>query len=343
MTTSPHLPQLFVGIDIAATSFTAAWTSTGERCAPATTWDQTPDGFARFLAQLATVDAAPADTRVVMEATSTYWVALAVTLHQAGYVVSVINPFQAHHFAKALLRRAKTDAVDAQTLALLALRLRPAAWTPPPLVYHQLRQRLLARDALLEMRKQGSNHRHALLQWPVLVDEVRSHLDAVIADLNQRIVQLEADLMACLRDSEWATSAQYLQSIPGIGLLTTTWLLVTTLNFTVCPTPEAATAYAGLAREWRESGTSLRGRPQIAHTCNRRLRTALYLATLTAARYNPTIKTFYTRLREAGKPMKVARCAAARKLLHLAWAVVHKQQMFDPNYPSPTASVSSVA
>ena len=56
------------------------------------------------------------------------------------------------------------------------------------------------------------------------------------------------------------------------------------------------------------------------------------MATLTAARLNPVIKPFYQRLREAGKPEKVARCAAARKLLHIAWAVVKKDQPFDPNY-----------
>lgn len=63
-----------------------------------------------------------------------------------------------------------------------------------------------------------------------------------------------------------------------------------------------------------------------------RLRTALYLATLSAAQSNLVIKTFYNRLRATGKPMKVARCAAARKLLHIAWAVVKKGQPFNPNY-----------
>jgi hypothetical protein len=56
------------------------------------------------------------------------------------------------------------------------------------------------------------------------------------------------------------------------------------------------------------------------------------MATLNAAQHNPLIKVFYTRLRAAGKPEKVARCAAARKLLHIAWAVVTKAQDFDPNY-----------
>ena len=82
----------------------------------------------------------------------------------------------------------------------------------------------------------------------------------------------------------------------------------------------------------RESGTSVRGKQAISRGGNKRLRRTLYLATLAATRWNPRIKAFYTRLRAAGKPAKVARCAAARKLLHLAWAVVTKDRADDPAY-----------
>ncbi len=111
------------------------------------------------------------------------------------------------------------------------------------------------------------------------------------------------------------------------------------VNFTTCTTPEAAAHYAGLTPLERQSGTSVRGRPRIGHGGNSRLRTALYMATLSAARYNPMIKSFYTRLREAGKPPKLARCAAARKLLHLAFAVVTKRQDFAVSYQKPPSLV----
>jgi transposase len=82
----------------------------------------------------------------------------------------------------------------------------------------------------------------------------------------------------------------------------------------------------------RQSGASVWHRPSIGHTGNGRLRTAFYMATLSAGQHNPVLKTFYTRLRAAGKPEKVARCAAARKLLHIASVVVTKEQLFDPHY-----------
>ena len=322
--------QLFVGVDIAAATFTAAWMLPDRPPAMPRTFDQTPAGFAAFQQQLQATGVAPAASLVVLEATSSYWVALAVTLHTAGYVVSVINPAQAHYYAKSQLRRAKTDALDAHGLTQFAAERQPPPWTPPPAVYHDLRQRLLLRDSLVDMRQQVRNQHHALLQWPVVVPEVRQHLEGLITDLTARIVALEAEIAHVLQAGAWAPSATYLRSITGIGPLTAAWILVTTLNFTLCPSPAAATAYAGLAPQPHESGTSVKGRRQIGHAGNARLRTALYLATLSAAQHNPVIKAFYDRLRAAGKPMKVARCAAARKLLCIAWAVVIKEQMFDP-------------
>ena len=173
--------QLYVGIDVAADTFTAAWLTPGGQPAAPCTGEQTAPGYAALRRRLQATGVPPASTLMVLEATGTSWVALAVTLHEAGYRVAVVNPRQAHHFAKAQLRRAKTDALDAQDLARLAAALQPAPWTPPPAVYHEVRQRLVARDALLTMRQQARNQRHALLQWPVVVEGVRQHLDELIA------------------------------------------------------------------------------------------------------------------------------------------------------------------
>jgi transposase len=199
-------------------------------------------------------------------------------------------------------------------------------------VYHELRQRLVARDALAEMRQQARNQRHALQQWPVVVASVKQQFDTVEAELAARIAALDAEIAAVLRDGAWAASAALLQGIVGIGPATTAWLLVATLNFELCATPDAAVAYAGLDPLQHESGASVWQPAHIGRGGHARLRKALYLASLSAAQHNPIIRMFYERLRARGKPMKVARCAAARKLLHIAWAVVTKGQPFDPQY-----------
>ena len=327
---SGRVYQLCVGIDIAATTFTAAWLRPSGTPSAATSFPQSPVGFTALQQQLQATGSAPAATLVGVEATSSYWVALAVTLHAAGYVVSIVNPAKVYHYAQSLPRRSKTDPLDAQVLAQFAAERRPDPWTPPPAIYPELRQRLVARDGLLEMRKQANNQLHALVQWPVVIPEVQQQLEAVIATLNEQIRTLDTAIADVLARSAWAASAVRLQSIPGVGLLTAAWILVATVHFATCPTAETAVGYAGLNPLERRSGTSIRGRPTIGHGGHARLRTALYMAALSAAQHNPAIKTFYQRLRAAGKPSKVARCAAARKLLCLAWAVVAKEQLFDP-------------
>jgi transposase len=327
--------QVFVGIDIAARSFTASWTRDRRSFSPAQTFSQDPDGFARLERQLTATGVAPAETLLVLEATSSYWVALAVHLHAAGYHVAVVNPMHLRNYARSLPRRAKTDALDAQLLAQFAAERQPDAWTPPEQVYHELRQRLVTREALVTMRQQTRNQHHAISQWPVTIASALQHLEEVIADLDERIKRLDGELEQLLADSAWATSATLLLSIPGIGVQSTAWLLVATLNFTLCASAEALAAYAGLVPLDYQSGSSVQRPARIGPGGNARLRRVIYLAAVVACRFNPPLKAYYERLRAAGKPVKVARCAVARKLLHQAWAVVTKQQPFDPDYPQP--------
>lgn len=257
------------------------------------TIQQTTDGYRQLQTQLLATGVPASSILIVLEATGSYWMGLATTLAEAQFAVAVINPAQAHDFAKALLKRAKTDALDAQMLAELGARLQPEPWMPPPDVYAELQQRLMHREALVQIRTQVRNQRHALLRQPRVISDVQRRMDNLLDTLNDQIAEIERELAAALRqDQSWAAAAERLQTITGIGLLTASWLLVTTLNFTLCPTPEAAASHAGLAPYVRSSGSSVRGRAQIGQAGNRHLRRALYLASFSAVRYNPLIKAF---------------------------------------------------
>lgn len=330
----PPTPRFrrFVGIDVAAASFTASWsTDHGPRERPVT-FPQSPEGTAACCQRLI-ADAIPPDqTLIVLEATASYWVALAVGLYDAGFAVAVVNPAQIHNYARSLPRRSKTDALDAQVLAQFAAERQPSRWTPPSQVYHELRQRLVLRDQLVNNRQQLRNQRHAQQQWPVQIASVHDHLTTLITGLDQHIAALDDEIAQVLKQGAWSESAMLLTTITGVGLITSAWLLVATLNFTACASAEAASAYVGLVPLAHESGSSVHRRARIGHGGHRRLRTALYQATLSATRFNPLLKAQYDRLRAAGKPPKVARCAAARKLLHLAYAVVTRRRPFDPTY-----------
>jgi transposase len=263
--------QLFVGVDIAAVTATVAWQAPQQKPGKSITIEQTPESFSSLHHRLMKTGAKPDQILVVMEATGVYWLSLATFFARQGYAVSVVNPAQAHHFAKALLKRAKTDALDAQTLTQLAAVLQPELWTPPPAIYEELEQRLTQRDTLLLMRGQLRNQLHALGHMPVVVAQVRQRMEALDQTLTAQIAEIETELTALLPtenletaeeaepsfDRAWARTLVKLQTIPGIRLLTALWIVVTTMNFSLCSSAEQATAYAGLAPMPRESGTSV--------------------------------------------------------------------------------------
>lgn len=326
---------LFVGIDIAAASATVAYARARDAIATPFTIQQTPEGFAALQARLTATGHAPAQTLVVMEATGTYWMRLAVALHAAGFGVSVINPRQAHHFAATRLRHAKTDPLDAVLLTELAILLQPAPWTPPVAQYEQLRQLLARRDDLVHMRTQERNRLHALRQCPVITPHVQADLEDHLAYLDRQLAALDTALADLLHHTPlWDTATRLLLSILGIGPITAGWLILVTRAFTLPHTADQLAAYAGLAPLPHQSGRSQPRRDRLSAACHTRLRTALYMATLSATQHNPAIQRFYDRLRARGKPAKVARCAAARKLVHIACAVVTKGVPFDKHYVS---------
>lgn len=332
--------QFCCGVDISARTFTAAFPATSPTTAShsktltVATYQQTSADFLAFRGQLLQSGAQPADILVVMEATGTYWVRLATELHQAGFAVSVINPQQAHHFAKAALKRVKSDALDAQTLLELASALKLPCWSPPPQIYYELQQRLAHRDNLLDLTTQVTNQLLALRAGAVLVSAVEEKLEALLLSFEAQVKALEKELEEIVKNHphHWLNSIKLLESIPGIGLITACLVIVLTHNFADFKNGSAASHYAGLAPLERSSGTSLKGRARLRAGGNSRLRRALYMAALSASRYNPAIKALYERLRGAGKPMKVARCAAARKLLVQAYAVVKTGTPFDASY-----------
>lgn len=252
---------------------------------------------------------------VVMEASGGYERLCADALAGAGLAVAVVNPRQIRRYAGALGRLAKTDAIDAALIADYAARIRPAARHRPDPARNRLaalvaRRRQLVAMAVVERQRADPDHLDASV-----ADDIAHHLRF----LEQALADIERRIAACIADHPlWSRLTTALQAIKGVGTQTAT-ALVTHL-------PELGTigrrqiaALAGLAPINRDSGTT-RGR-RFVQGGRTTLRTALYLAALSAARFNPDLKTFYQRLRANGKPPKTALIAVARKLLTILNAV----------------------
>ena len=257
--------------------------------------------------------------RVVMEATSRYHRAAHRSLHAAGLAVAIVNPLRARLFAEALGTLAKTDAVDARVLALMAERLDPIATLPPREAVEAVQELDRARTAAIAERVALGN-RHAV----ALSAFLRAELARRLRSLDTHIARLDAALREAIEaDPILARRHAILCSIPGIGAVTATALLANLDEIGTLSGKQAA-ALAGLAPVARDSGATQghrhirSGRPP--------LRRALYMAALAAARFNPALKDLRQRLRHKGKPNKLILVAVARKLLVLANTLVAKNR-----------------
>lgn len=334
--TSDASYQLFIGIDIAAQTARIAVYSPQSVELDGFTIRQTVTGMENFHRRLLAHHPNPHQVRVIMEATSNYWLKLAGFLHGKGYPISAINPVQANRFAQAILQNAKTDSLDAQNLAQLGIKLAPRLWHPPSAIREELFQRLLQRTTLVKMRRAGKNRNHALKHRPLVCPPIGARNEELVKFINRQVADIEVELRALLdQDPDWKAVSTLLLGIPCVGLVTICWAMVMTDNFTLCETPEELVSYAGLAPYARQSGTSLSSYRRVAGKGCGRLRQALFLSVLIAIRHQAPIAGFYYRLTARGKPGKVALVAASRKLLRIMWAVATRRQPFDPTRLPP--------
>jgi transposase len=328
----PVSPTLYVGVDIAAATVAVVLSPAAGPARPAQAFPNTAAGWRQLMAALAEQGAQPATTRLVMEATGAYWQGLASALVAAGWPVSVVSPASARHYAQARLRRAKTDAVDAATLAAYGRDLQPAAWTPAPAEVQALQVLIRQRDDLVALQAETRNRRHALARLPGVPAEAARPLAAVLAVLAEQVRGLEAAIRQAAGAAAIADDIARLQTIVGVGLLTAAVVVAETRPLRAGATPAQVVAYAGLDPAPHQSGASVRGAGHISKTGNARLRQAAYMAAVSAVRHNPPLRAFYARLVARGKPKKLALVAAARKLLALMVTLLQHGRDFDPDW-----------
>lgn len=258
---------------------------------------------------------------VVMEATGGYETAVACALQAAGLAVAVVNPKQARHFAKAMGQLAKTDRIDAEALAELAAMLlrrndlRRFVRPLPDAQQRELAALVTRRRQLLTMLVSER------LRLQLATAKVRPSIEALIAAIRAQLEDIDAQMQAHVRE-HFAPLDALLRSARGIGPIASATLIATLPELGQLSRREIS-ALVGVAPMANDSGTA-RGRRRV--TGGRfQVRRVLYMATLTAATHNPTIRAHYQRLVAAGKLPKVALVACMRKLLTTLNAMVRTQ------------------
>jgi transposase len=237
-----------------------------------------------------------------------------------GLPVVRVNPGQARHFAQATNQLAKTDSLEARLLAHLGEALKPVVRSLPSAEQMEFEALLTRRRQIVEMLVAEKNR---LKQYQG-VKRVAKELQAHITWLEKRLQQSDKDLRQKLESSPvWRVNDELLQSVPGIGDITSQTLLAALPELGKLSNKEIA-ALVGVAPYAKESG-SKRGQRRIRGGRGA-VRAVLYMATISATRFNPVIKMFYERLVKAGKKKKVAMVACMRKLLTILNAIIKHQE-----------------
>jgi transposase len=260
-------------------------------------------------------------TLIVMEATGGLERRAAGELAARGLPVAVVNPRQVRDFAKASGQLAKTDRIDTEVLCRFAKAIRPAVRAPKDEFTQQLNDMVTRRRQLVENRVQEAARLHSASK--VQAKSIKAH----IAFLDKCIKRIEGDLDDCLRSSGvWRVKDDLLQSIPGVGQVTSSSVL------SRCPeigqlTRREIAKLVGVAPLNHDSG-KYRGERHIWGG-RADVRCALYMAIVSAKRCNPVIRAFAQKLERAGKPFKVIMVACMRKLLSVMNSIIKNNTPWD--------------
>ncbi len=327
---------MFLGIDVSKATLDAAFLSTPDAAKTRhKVFANTEQGHQLLLDWLQELPSTSAEAptsaptlHACLEATGIYGDALARALHQAGHLVSVVNPAAVRAFAKSQLKRTKTDKADAQLIARFCALHRPAPWkAPAPEIEHL--QALVRRIETLQEMKQMEANRLEVTSCEVVQHSLRSHIDYLEREIGATKDQIKEHIQA---HPELNESVRLLCSIPGIAAATAALILAELGEIAQFENARQVAAFAGLAPCLRESGSSVRGKPRLSKVGSPRLRKALFYPAMTALRCNPVISELKQRLTQAGKCKMLILGAAMRKLLVLAYGVLKSGQPFDAEF-----------
>lgn len=311
----------FVGIDVAKNKLDVHIRPSEERF----TFANSSSGLTELVALLK----ARHPKRVVFESTGGYGLKLLRALEAAGVEAHCVPAQRIRKFAEAIGIKAKTDALDAEVIARFAETAKLVDKVKVSLAARALRQLVVRRMQIVGLRAKEKAHKESLPEeleksWV----EIQSALDTHVSDLDEEIIR------AVNADPELLARASVLATIKGVGLATCAALLALLPELGQMSGKQVA-SLVGVAPFNDQSADSDKRRKISGG--RRRVRCALYMATVNARAHEPAIEAIYTRLIQRGKLERVAMIAAVRKLI-----VIANARMRDAFFPkSVTAAQPS--
>lgn len=277
--------------------------------------DNTESAIGQFVAKIG------ASTHVVLEATGGYERLLVRLLHEHGIAVSVVNPRRVRKFAEGIGRDAKTDPIDAAVLKRYGEVVVPA----PQLAQSDEEEKL---KALVERRRQVlgliGQEKNRLQQ--TVDKEIRGYIQKSLESLKKQLKSLDQRLAKCVEmEKQYARRIEIMQSVKGLGPVAISTFLAELPELGLLTRGQIA-KLVGVAPMNRDTGKQSGKRRTMGGRAY--VRRILYMATLSAVRFNARIKTFYRHLLANGKEKKVALVACMRKLLTILNGLIKRNELW---------------
>lgn len=294
--------QHFIGIDVSKATLDVAFDPDSNSVEP---FANDQNGHDKLLAKLPE----PGSSLIVIEATGRCESELVASLVDTKHIVAVVNPRQVRDFAKAHGILAKTDHIDARVIARFGQQVRPRAVAKTNDRQGELDQLVTRRRQIIAARTAEKNRK----MQPGNTNFVMKSLAKSIKHLNKELKLVDAEIARLVQsDDDWKERCELLQSAPGMGPVTANTLIAELPELGELNRQQIA-SLVGVVPFNRDSGT-MKGRRTIFGG-RKTVRTALYMAALSAKRSNPVIREFAERLSRQGKSPKLIIVACMRKLL----------------------------
>lgn len=271
------------------------------------------------------------NTIISMEATGVYHLKAATYFEEKGYKVSVLNPLIIKRYSEMKMLRAKTDPVDARIIAEYGFNEKAYYFKPKENKREQIAQLLKQINALQKMRTETGNRLHAIKKIPGADDTAI----AIYTDMTRYLKANEKEAekrIDNLIQENYRDEYKRLIQIPGVGKRTASIVIAFFGKFENFQNAKQVSSFIGLNPSPRQSGTSIKGKGSISKKGNKYIRKMIYMATLSASRYNKACAELHDRLIDKKKKGRIVLIAVANKLYRQIFAIVKYNRIYSENY-----------
>jgi transposase len=268
---------------------------------------------------------------IAMENTGHYNWSLLEVLSELKSSIYVLAPL---HLKKSLgLSRGKNDKIDSLRICNFIEKneLECKQWKPSSIAIRKLKVLLAERESRARIKGQllRQQHDYKLMKSIALDKELMKLSKKLIEAIDGQIKKIEFDIeQNIMTDSSLKEKAELIRSVPGVGKVVSWMMIAKTEGFTAISDPRKMACYCGVVPFDHQSGTSIRHRSRVSVFADKKMKSLLHLAAMSAIRLNNDLGKYYKRKVDQGKNKMSVLNAVRNKIIHRIFAVIKNQTMY---------------